>query len=92
MLILLKMNEKGSYSIQDLMDQTGINKDSFDLHLKQLIKLKILNCPEEEKYTETSKVDVNATFDFPKKVVPCLPRAPTSGPGSNNPNIQAIVE
>ncbi|KAL4481785.1 hypothetical protein ABPG74_007874 [Tetrahymena malaccensis] len=92
MLILMKMNEKASISIQDLMDQTGINKDSFDNNLKQLIKLKILSCAEEEKYTESSTVQVNAQFDFPKKVVPCLPRAPTSGAGANNPNIQAIVE
>ena len=44
MLLLLRYNDKQTYSVQDLMDQTGINKDSFDNNLKQLIKLKILNC------------------------------------------------
>lgn len=71
MLILLRMNERASYTVTDLIDHTGINRESFDNNLKQLIKLKVVNCSEGENFTEASAITVNTTFEFPKKVIPC---------------------
>lgn len=77
MLILLRLNEKGSYTVTDLMDSTGINKDSFDNNLKQLIKLKILNSSEGEGYSLDANITTNTTFDFARKVVACQPKQTT---------------
>ncbi|KAL4471167.1 hypothetical protein ABPG72_019109 [Tetrahymena utriculariae] len=94
MLILMKMNEKQFFTVKDLMKQTGINKYSFDNNLKQLIKLKILNCCDNDKYTEFSEITVNTQFGSPKKSIMCLPHATVSPQqdDSNVSNIQTTVE
>ncbi|EAS05500.2 cullin family protein (macronuclear) [Tetrahymena thermophila SB210] len=94
MLILMKMNEKDQFTVKDLMDQTGINKYSFDSNLKQLIKLKILNCSENDKYTEFSEIKINTQFYSTKKSILCLPHASvsTQQDDSNISSIQTTVE
>ncbi|KAL4428944.1 hypothetical protein ABPG74_011140 [Tetrahymena malaccensis] len=91
MLILIKMNEKESFIVKDLMEQTGINRCSFDSNLKQLVKLKILNCSDSDKLTEYSKISVNTQFYSSKKNILCQHHA-SAVEDQNISSIQTTVE